>query len=190
MQPATLPAGSRPTTVTGGLPAHVGRYSWFVTLSPARNELTLPVAQRRTYTVSVVVCENREFGVESGGDPEGEHTPANPVTFVGGIGLGGGTIPLSGAGSEIEMVTHLKLNQWVLLVGMDASGAVPEVGHWYRVVGLGDLNTPYISLVGPDWDTATYGQPGASRTRLIGVHGVTGVYTAVVRLDDDLIWGR
>lgn len=152
-----------------------GNFSWFITVCPSRSDIALniPVGLRRDYTVSVVVCHKRDF------DPTGtgEGATVNPVTFLGG-GYGGGTIQLNPADAAI--LEHIKTDQWVMLAA--STGATAK---WYRVVGVGNIGTPYISLVGPDWDTTNYLAP-----ILVVVEGVTGVYTTTIHLDNDCTWTR
>ncbi len=169
-----------------------GTYSWFFTVLPATTEMSLPVAQRRLFKVSVVVCYKRNFDLASLGTSQGEHTAiitANtPTTINGfpGMGLGGGTVKLD-AGSSV----NVKENQWVMLyhlhidpvTGITLPG-YPELNrcHWYRVVGVGG-NTNTLSLVGPDWD------PTLSAT-LVVVPGAIGVYTTTMELDWDPLWTK
>jgi len=184
-------AAARPSLLAGGMSE--GSYSWFFTAMPAATEMSLPVAGRRLFTVSVAVCYKRNFDPNSVGTFEGEHTAtinSNTVTPQGfpGMGLGGGTVVLN---SKI----NVKENQWVMLyhLHVDNSGnalpGYPEMNrcNWYRVVGVGmDVappNGPTLTLVGPDWD---YNLPAT----LVVVPGVIGVYTTTVELDWDPLWTR
>jgi hypothetical protein len=175
-----------------------GSYSWFFTAMPVATEMSLPVASRRLFNVSVVVCYKRNFQVS---DPnnfypvgptitqtfDGEHT-ANISSVVGfpGMGIGGGTVQLD-PGSKV----NVKENQWVLLyhLHLDPTTQAPIAGYpqmnrcnWYRVVGVGaDTNT--LSLNGPDWD------PNLSAA-LVVVPGAIGVYTTTMELDWDPLWTK
>ncbi|MBN1395419.1 MAG: prepilin-type N-terminal cleavage/methylation domain-containing protein [Pirellulales bacterium] len=151
-----------------------GNFSWFLTVCPSPSDVNLgvPVRLRRNYTVSVVVCNKRDFTSAA------EHATANPVAFIGG-GYGGGTIQLNSADADI--LDRIENDQWVMLFG--SSGVTPVVAKWYRVVGVGDAATPYLTLVGPDWNNTF-------APRLLVVEGVTGVYSTTVQLDADLTWTR
>lgn len=146
--------------------ASEGNFSWFLTVCPSPSDVALnvPVALRRDYTVSVVVCHKRDFA-------EGEHV--STVNFLGGVTYGGGTVELI---SNPGIIEHIQTDRWVLLVG----GAV---ARWYRVVGVGNADSPYVTLVGPDWD-------GGATPTMVVVEGVTGVYTTNVHLDNDCVWTR
>lgn len=148
-----------------------GNFSWFMTVCPSRSDIALniPVAVRRDYDVSVVVCHKRDLtGV-------GEFASANNVNFLG-QGYGGGTIQLDPA--DAALLDHVETDQWVMLA--DAFGTTAK---WYRVVGVGNVGMPYISLVGSDWNASL-------NTRLVIVEGVTGVYTTTIHLDNDCTWTR
>lgn len=158
--------GERP--VLAGTGVSEGNFSWFMTVCPSRSDwaLNIPVAMRRDYNVSVVVCHKRNFTTT------GETTMA-VSNFLGG-GYGGGTVQV---GSSVANI--VKTDQWVMLAANDNSTA-----KWYRVVGVADAGSNhYLSLVGPDWDTSL-------NTRLVIVEGVTGVYTTTIHLDNDCTWTR
>ncbi len=73
-----------------------------------------------------------------------------------------------------------------MIAGSNAGGT-PVTAKWYRVVSVGNAATPYLSVVGPDWDTATF---PSNQTAMVVVEGVTGVYTTPVHLDNDCTWTR
>jgi hypothetical protein len=193
--------GDRPMPVmSGSVQQSDGKFSWFFTVAASPGEVRAgipwyqasPLLQRRQFSVSVVVCWNRDFAIAADGrspDPEGEQTCA--VT-LSGFGIGGGTISLqtpldTTAGHPINKV---KDNQWVMLVGLDSANN-PIVGNWYRVVGVGrDLTQAsqpvnMLSLVGPDWNGT-----GVNSVDVVVIEGVTGVYTTTVQLDNDATWTR
>ena len=183
----TAPAGSRPVAVADpatGFPDYVGDTSWFMTLSPAPAEVSVPVANRTSYNVSVVVCYQRNLLLNTAGTaPDGEHT-ANVITIAGGIG--GATITLDTSAPNLaattDLLNSLAKNQWVLLIGTN-SNVTPAttVAQWYRVVNMGNTATPQLDLVGPDWDMTNYNTTNTNVTvTLVAVDGVTGVYTATL----------
>lgn len=157
----------RPTQLATGL-EHEGSYSWFITVTPAANESTLPYSEKRLYTVSVVVCYKRDLSTT------GEHTAA--TAFLGG-GYGGGSVRLTiTSTNEVDM----REGQWIMLYGTDlASGRVQC--SWYRLVTVGEVDpgppiVRYVSLAGPDWDT------NIAPTAVI-IDGVIGVYTTTIEID-------
>ncbi len=216
--------GDRPIPGGGG---YIGNFSWFFTVagSPADYQPGTPPAlptgtpwlQRKLFSVSIVVCYKRDFAVAPAGDsrnpdPEGEQSwpvtytpPTNPSTSNGftGFGLGGGTIQLDTTNKPLDAdgnhpINRVKEDQWVMLVGLDATNN-PIVGNWYRVVGVGrDLSQTsppvnMLSLVGPDWPGCQYDSAGNAiiqKVNLVVVNGVTGVYTRTVELDNDATWSR
>jgi hypothetical protein len=181
-----------------------GDYSWFFTVMPAATEMTLPVAQRRLFNVSVAVCYKRNFQIYDkynfypGNSTttktlDGEHVAAiNAITGFPGMGIGGGTVQLD-AGSNV----NVKENQWVMMyhLHLDNTGTpisgYPQLNrcNWYRVVGVGKTVNlsgnaiTYINLNGPDWD------PNLSAA-LVVVPGVIGVYNTTVELDWDPLWTK
>ena len=170
--------GDRPVPVlnAGGVQQNEGNFSWFLTVCPSPGDIAQikPVYLRRDYTVSVVVCYKREF------DAAAEHATVNTqgVQFLGG-GYGGGTIRMRDA-TDAAILNYIKTDQWVMLWD-DTNGSVAK---WYRVVGVGNADAPYVSLVGPDWDASSL------NAQLVVVEGVTGVYTTTVHLDDDCTWTK
>jgi len=142
-------------------PVIEGHYSWLLTASPAATESGLQPIDRRTYNLSVVVCYRRKPGVVA------EQSAA--ASFVGGVGLGGGTITVA-SGLEV------KEGEWLLLCNA-------AVARWYRVVSVGQSPATRMTLQGPDWDVANYPQPVA-----VVIPTVLGVYSTVVELDNDPFW--
>ena len=144
----------------------------------------MPVANRTSYNVSVVVCYQRNLLLNTAGTaPDGEHT-ANVITIAGGIG--GATITLDTSAPNLaattDLLNSLAKNQWVLLIGTN-SNVTPAttVAQWYRVVNMGNTATPQLDLVGPDWDMTNYNTTNTNVTvTLVAVDGVTGVYTATL----------
>jgi len=149
-----------------GSSAFEGSYCWFFTVVPSPAEASLPIAQKKRYTVSVVVCSKRDFAAT------GEHTAQ--ASFVGGVGFGGGTVNLTPTADLV-----LKEDRWIMLLG--TSGQC----KWYQVVSVGDeVPTTMVTLNGPDWDTARDANPQA-----VVVDGVLGVYTATIDVDQsNLLW--
>ncbi len=174
-----------PSPLPTAAPASDPSFSWFLTVSPK--------PQPRVYDVSVVVCYKRIFSLTSG-QPAGEQ--AWDVSFLGGIGYGGGTVQLAGTDPTLtDPINRLKDNQWVMLCGWVPDSTkttrIPVRCQWYRVVGVNrssaTLASPvsYVSLVGPDWDTTNY-----ANVTLVVVDGVIGVYASTVQLDNDGIWTK
>jgi hypothetical protein len=201
-------------TSTGVVTTSLGDYSWFFTVMPVATEMSLPVASRRLFNVSVAVCYKRNFRIY---DPsnlypnspstnalDGEHTATiNLNTGFPGMGIGGGTVQLNGS-------VNVKENQWVMLyyLHVDPSTGAPLPGYpqmnrcrWYRVVGVGqsvDANKnpiTYLSLSGPDWDLCGAAWNPASnkppaQAVLVVVPDVIGVYNATMELDWDPLWTK
>ena len=161
-----------------------------------------------------MVCSNRNFAIATDvrtPDPEGEQSwPVQYTTgggFTGGFGVGGGTIQLYSDssnpldGNTNHPINKVKEDQWVMLVGLDATNN-PIVGKWYRVVGVGrslDPATPsqpvnMLSLVGPDWpqirDPSDSTKLLVATVNVVVVDGVTGVYTRTMQLDNDETWSQ
>jgi len=184
-----LPFGAAPnSTARPSLESSTskGDYSWFFTVMPVGTELSLPVANRRMFNVSVVVCYKRNLLSDSVGTLNGEQTAnitANTTAAINGfpgMGIGGGTIKLD-AGSNV----NVKENQWVMLYHLDSTYPQLNRCQWYRVVGVGkdSSGTPLLSLVGADWD------PTLPAT-LVVVPGAIGVYTTTMELDWDPLWTK
>jgi hypothetical protein len=176
---------ARPTMVSS---ISEGSYSWFFSAMPVATEMSLPVASRRLFNVSVVVCYKRNFqNIDS---LDGEHTAtidAGPTGFPG-MGIGGGTVQLnssvlglSGTGTVIGTSVNVKENHWVMLYHLDANHQLNRC-YWYRVVGVGGT-TNTLSLVGPDWD---YNLSAI----LVVVPGAIGVYNTTMELDWDPLWTK
>ncbi|MEN6458555.1 MAG: prepilin-type N-terminal cleavage/methylation domain-containing protein [Thermoguttaceae bacterium] len=182
--------GDRPMPVTdSGLGAQGSdpSFSWFLTVMPSN--------QSGLYTVSAVVCYKRDFSVVSS-QPAGEQTV--DITFKGSVSYGGGTVELSNVDTTLnDPINRVKTNQWVMLLGWADSGGQrsPSYAQWYRVAGVNrqDASKPdspvtMLSLVGPDWPTNSVGGKTIKATSLVAVDGVIGVYSALIKLDDDELW--
>ncbi len=135
-----------------------------VTPSPADVAAAVPIPwnNRRTFTVSVVVCEKRNLSTA------GEEVI--PVTCDTATGYGGIGIHVA---SQWPTAWTLKNKDWILLYSPN------QTATWYRVVYAGydeATDTTRISLVGPDWN-------GGTAATAISVDGVTGVYTSTVQLN-------
>ncbi len=160
----------------------------------------VPVPNNATrFTVSVVVCFNRNLTTNPAGAAMGER--AVPVTTFfdqaainkAPVAIGGGSILLnprpindiqSDATASPPTVAgiSLKENDWVALCS-------PTNGlcRWYRVAAIGD-NIPgdtgqFLTLIGPDWVPT----PGKDQLIALG-QSVIGVYTTTVNLDTDTMW--
>jgi hypothetical protein len=159
-------------------------YSWFFTALPAGTEVSLPVAARRLFSVSVVVCYKRNFQPQALGTLEGEHA-VNIAANTGfpGQGIGGGTIQL-----DPDSKVNVKEGQWVMLYHVQAAASLNRC-NWYRVVGVGQSTDAsgkplqVINLSGPDWDATL-------QATLVVVPGVIGVYTTTMELDWDPLWTK
>jgi prepilin-type N-terminal cleavage/methylation domain-containing protein len=172
--PKDMTSGSAPTNGTRPMPVVVsntqqvdGKFSWFLTVSPSAVE---PISQRQTYNVAAVVCNRRDFS--SAGE-----TVLSGGSCDNAIGYGGIGFTTTGSAGT----TTLKNNDWALLYNTSGTQYT-----WYRAVGIGydtSISQTRMTLVGPDW----YGGTNAS---LLVIPGVTGVYTATVKLDNDEIWSK
>ena len=171
-----------------------GSFSWFFTVAPSASESNFAVADKRTFSVSAVVCYKRALS-QTGIQPDGEQavnlftgasTPPWTDGFLGG-GYGGGTIRLVDnlTDDQRNALQNVKNNQWVMLCGWNtdtvSGNRVPVVCQWYRVVGngVGSISPYYLSLVGPDWYT-TSPNPNINGVTLVTVQGVIGVYTRTI----------
>lgn len=172
-QPDDFQSGTNLSSYNGQrpyLPGTIeGHYSWFATVGLSPMEVNVPLAQRRNYTVSVVVVKDRLF--TTGGTESGEY----PYTG------GSAAVSPSYGGLTVSFNTKIDVSdgQWVFLYGSQTA--------WYRVVCAGyneTNNTTWLTLAGPDW----YG--GTSSISMLVVRGVTGVYTTNIKLDNDGTWGR
>jgi hypothetical protein len=193
--PSEIPPTGQPQPVSFVENATESSYSWFLTAMPVATEMSLQVASRRFFNVSVVVCYKRNF--QNTDSLEGEHTAtinANTDTPAGfpGMGIGGGTVLLNNDvkgvnGASLGSSVNVKENQWVMLyhIHFDSSGnPVPQLNrcNWYRVVGVGG-STSTLSLVGPDWDPNL-------RATLVVVPGAIAVYNTIMELDWDPLWTK
>ena len=174
--------------ISGGVPQNEGNFSWFFTATPSPAEATLPLPQRRTYNVSVVVCHKRVF-TDSGTDPgeRVESVVCDMSPSPGGVGI---TL----AGTQ-----KLRDDQWILLT----SGSQVS---WYRVAAVGSVtggngnSMTRATLVGPDWNGSLGGtvtQSGGdvsisfdNSVNALIIGGVTGVYTSTITLDTDSLWNQ
>jgi hypothetical protein len=192
----TVPAnaGDRPMVITNtglvtGIPLRDGNFTWFLTVTPSPADVaaSISVSQRRSYAVSIVVCNGRKLGTD------GERTIPN-VYCDSPIGYGGISVYVAGDKIAPAGQPPLKNDEWVLLytTGVDAAGTTRQYS-WYRVVhaGYDGTTNTRINLVGPDWhgDGDSTGAGGAANMVVVG--GVTGVYTTTVELDtNNLIWTK
>jgi prepilin-type N-terminal cleavage/methylation domain-containing protein len=181
MKPAPPGESDRPRVAdSSGVAQAAGNYSWLLTVTPAAEEASLPVADKSLFSVSVVVCYSRDYSLTDKGEPNGEHIAV--VKFLG-QGYGGGSVQLTEP-VPADPPLRLRENEWIMLSGREASGHT--ICHWYRVVSADNSSpTSYVSLVGPDWDVPACPQPTA-----VAVDHVVGVYTTTVELDRDLLWRR
>ena len=185
--------GDRPLPVldSSGNTQYDGHFSWFltVTASPGEVQAGLTWAQRRQFSVSVVVCWNRLFTAAANDANAGETRVS--VVCDNAIGYGGIGIQYDASKSTVMP----KENEWVLLTSTNNGQA-----SWYRVVSAGNDNnatnpTIRATLVGRDWYGGLGGTVGPpvvpdDTVKLIVVKGATGVYTTTVQLDDDGIWSK
>jgi len=183
-------AGDRPQPVAGN--QNEGNFSWFLTVSRVPSDhivdpstgttlFDVPWAQRRQFSVAVVVCWKRAF-TTGNNDPNAGETTVSNVTCDSPTGYGG-------IGIQYSNSTVLpRENQWVLLYSENPTTHAIIQATWYRVVSAGNNGTnTRVSLVGPDWNGDGNGGTGAT---LVVVKGVTGVYTTTVQLDNDAIWTK
>jgi len=164
-----------------------GNYSWMVTVTPATNEMGLPVSEGHLYSVSVVVFYKRDFLFPpDAAEPAGERTVT--VNFLGG-GWGGGDVLLQSA-NPIDL--DVKENEWLMLRGYHGMQAVFK---WYRIAAVGEVDElkpkqRYVTLAGPDWriDNDTDGTPDEATAAVCT--GAIGVYSQVMELDWESLWTR
>jgi hypothetical protein len=180
-------SGSTTGTLNPLQPAN--QYSWFATVTPE-------VGNPTRFSVSVVVCYNRNLAAPTGEravlvSAFGDAPPTNPSVALGGGALEMSTSatypsrPLDDAPSDIQQncVANIQVreNEWVALV--NSAGLC----RWYRVASLTDYlsveNYQSFTVVGPDW-LAT---PGSDVVVSMG-QSVVGVYTTTVELDTDPLW--
>ncbi len=165
-------------TLDGPLPEQ--SYSWFFTVSPSAADdaaaHTLGWQGRKRFTVSVVVCYQREFDV-----------PERSENISGVLGVKSGTGELRGVISGINVPSRpdLEPGQWVLLRGTRQNYATGNANihaaEWYRIAaGSGE----YFAVDGPYWPS------GQGPTELVVVPGVLGVYTTSFELDRGPEWLR
>ena len=161
-----------------------GDYTWFLTVTPSPGDYNLPGGQITHFSVSIVVCQKRDFTEQV--------ILGIPATFsstTGGFmdnGVGGGSIQLP----QGSALVGVKANDWVALCGqksvldpMATSTHLVNVCQWYRVAAISDDGTS-LTLVGPDWDVANI----ASSAIIALGKCVAGVYTTTVELDQDPAW--
>ena len=160
----------RPSVMSTGLEPQ-GDYTWFVTVTPAYSESSLPFNQRQLFTVSVVVCYKRDLS-DGGVEVWEKGEQVTTATILGG-GYGGGSVNLA---APIE----IREDEWIMLFNA-ASGQC----HWYRVAAAGNSPTDKLSLTGPDWNTSN-----GSTATAVAIKSVVGVYTATVELDRYSIWNK
>ena len=165
-QPPPDDESTRPRAVVDvtGLPQSKGDFTWFITVTPAKSESNLAdVSRKRLYSVSAVVCFKRRLKAEK---VDGKDIPAEQsrrVTFLGGVGYGGGSIELN---SPIE----IDEKEWIMLC---------DGRHckWYEVASAGTSPTSMLTLTGPDWDAK-----GSPNPTAVIVDEVIGVYSTTVEL--------
>jgi hypothetical protein len=176
-----------------------GNYSWMATVTPAASEAPLGYAEKKTYTVSIVVFYKRDFEVVPA-PTASVLTPAERLVQAEfqGLGLGGGEVELRTAHSPDYL--NLREKEWVMLCGQTSderfgSGAVRNVFKWYRVVMTDDEPQPdgsdyltYATLTGPDWNDDWNVQDsdgdGLRNAYAVLLDGVIGVYSTTIELDE------
>ncbi|OHB71703.1 MAG: hypothetical protein A2V70_08020 [Planctomycetes bacterium RBG_13_63_9] len=165
--PDRRPVGTNPD----GSPGYKGDYSWFITVSPAPAEATLPNAiQKRRYLVSAVVCFKRDLTVDESNMAVAEHTAG--ATFLG-MGYGGGSVEIAPGEWRTPPPERIRDNQWIMICGG---------GHalWYRVISVSEGSevenkSTFLTLAGPDWSEDT-----SNVVQAIFIDGVVGVYTTTI----------
>ena len=179
-------------------PLSDAEYSWLVTVTPALVEAGLPVGGKQLYRVSVVVFYKRDFALPNDHDPVANERTVT-ANMLGG-GYGGGDVKLTvdtQNGSQFAQYLDVREDQWLMLCGgvpyVDSGGNPAQRGvfRWYRVIAAGEiyddstnaaLKCRDVTLAGPDWDL------GNAEAALFD--GVLGVYTTLVEVDWNLLWGK
>ena len=161
-----------------------GKYSWMMTVSPARSDLG------QMYTVSVVVFYDRPTPNPVGGTPTapnaGDERSVNVVPISGTISRGDIQItwtPNAAVPPEQDF-PQLKSNQWIMLYGRNNSTGLVEA-KWYRIVALDDYNpdtaagSRFLTIQGPDWDFTLFPNTRAGLFR-----NCVGVFEKTVKLEN------
>ena len=160
-----------------GIPAVTGYYSWLATVVPSPAEANVTLAEKSQFTVSIVVCYDRNYNTApTPTDPAGE--TVTQATFIGSAGQ---TISPGGGSVQLAQKVKVRENDWIMLY----SAGPPVQCKWYRVVAAGENPTNLVSLAGPDWSLAA----GPTATAVI-IDSVVGVYTSAMELDNDPLWRR
>jgi len=157
-------------------PAVTGYYSWLVTVVPSPAEANVTLAEKTQFTVSIVVCYDRNYNTDASKGDLGEvATTASPV------GSAGQTVSPGGGSWQLGTRVKVKENDWIMLY----SAGLPVQCKWYRVVAAGENPTQFVTLAGPDWTLVANQQ-----TTAVIIDSVIGVYTSAMELDRDPLWTR
>ena len=157
-----------------------GHYTWLATVTPAASERLAPVALKKSFQVSVAVCQKRVFrDAKFGPSDEIKAEQVAQVDFHSGgagVAIGGGTV-------QVSPPLLVRPRQWLLL----ADGTQCQ---WYRVVSAPprsdvDPRSEWLTLAGPDWVIYS----GAT-TQAVVLQTVVGVYSTVVEIDTDPTWNK
>jgi hypothetical protein len=164
-------------------------------LNPASYVRSVPIGQRRLFTVQVVVFHRRSLLVNS--VPPSERQVSAQVTGNSAILQPPATVP---AADQPAYLRGLAANQWILLSGFlkqptsdptDPNGGETNnpatrrpIHRWVRIVSVGKTSFAGQAMVnfgGPDWQANSI-DPSTPTAATI-VDGVVGVYEKVVELD-------
>ncbi|REJ96698.1 MAG: prepilin-type N-terminal cleavage/methylation domain-containing protein [Planctomycetota bacterium] len=160
-----------------------GAFSWLATFvprvlgPPTTGPTTDPqaAASEVDYTVSVAVFRNRLVVGQAGLDADSHLVTIN---FVGG-GYGGGAARLidtmTGSLTESVALESLRADSWILVWSTEPN---TRAYHWYRVVSAARVEPVsgsferFVTLEGPDWNPAAWGNPVGAKIfeNLVGVY--------------------
>ncbi len=152
-------------------------YSWFLTVTPSRM-VEGAGGQRRQFTVSVVVCYQRDLKTPTG------------FTSLDNVLLTGTSSGAIVSGIQVSGSPDLQAGQWVMLSGLDERKS-QFIAQWYRITAGYDN---FFSLEGPSWPSAgTVAQMETEKkipNQLVVVPGVLGVYTTTFEVNHTPAWLR
>lgn len=176
-----------------------GSYSWMFTVTPSWTQWgtnNLPMGDRQSYNVSVVVFQNRSLNLPGVDNPPAERvaTVTNPIL---GPGMGGGSCTL---GAAVDSWLNFNVGDWLMLCGsitQQGGGQLP-VFVWYKIITADptvntDQNgnsTRSVSLAGPDWPSTGSPPQPVPATQAVLLTNVLGVYTNTMQVDLSATWSK
>jgi hypothetical protein len=173
------------------------------TIVPKLDRLQTPTGAVPTtdYTVSIIVMHRRPVTlldpVSNNLLPEnqvGEQVVRVRTFYSGAPAFSGGDVTLVTRGNRAEDL-ELASGDWVMFSGIKttaAPGPGMPVHKWYRVINPGEEPVPDsnnnvwtrdVTVVGPDWDSASMPQPQVTIVR-----GVVEVLEKTISLETSSMW--